>query len=856
MIYHFLPVDLLFFNAAIISLFVAVIILIKRVEPGGTAFAAVMLSLALWLIFRVCEGVSEEIPQKIFWAKFEYLGIATLPVCYFIFVSQFSRKDRWITKGNLIILSLLPVLTLVLVFTNEYHGLIWSDIYPASTPQVESLIYEHGFFFWVYWVYSYVLLFFGIYRLIATLLNFSKEYRLQMIVLILATLLPWLGNLLYIARLSPVDGMDLTPVGLAFSGLVIALSLYKGQIFEVAPVARNVIFDAMQEGILVLDIKGNIVDGNDATAKILDIPLKNLLKKHFTESLSRYPLLIENLQKIGNNKFEMCLDENKQKFVQVSISLIITNINPTGQLLVLQNISERKKLELYESEQRKFAEALAGIAATLNSSLEFEVVLEKMLAIIHQVVPHDAANIALLDDDKKMRFVKLIGYEKFESKKVIESLDYSINDIPDFKMMAEEKEAVVITDTHNSPAWISNPKVAWIRSYVGSPIVAGGKTIGFINVDSSVPNLYTPEHAQRLKVFADEAAIAIQNARIVEELKERNQDLGILYEVGLAMTSGLDNQEIINGLIKQIKNFKNIDIFFLMLFGEDSMKNMLYWYTLNDKTIKTIELTKPWAGNFIHQILEQKKTVYLPNQERQDIITGIPDEKQLSFSAMRSYLGVPLMQGKDVIGILSVISKQSGAFDQKQIRLLETITSQVSITLQNVKMYERMKELAIVDELTGVYNRRYFYIAANKEIERALRYKKALSMILIDIDHYKDVNDHYGHMAGDKVLQKITQAIQKELRGSDIFSRYGGEEFLILLSDTKGEEAAVVAERIRTTVEALHVQYNEEEISVTVSLGVTRLTAERNSLQEIIADVDQALYGAKQKGRNRVEYIA
>jgi len=116
MIYHFLPVDLLFFNAAIISLFVAVIILIKRVEPGGTAFAAVMLSLALWLIFRVCEGVSEEIPQKIFWAKFEYLGIATLPVCYFIFVSQFSRKDRWITKGNLIILSLLPVLTLVFGF--------------------------------------------------------------------------------------------------------------------------------------------------------------------------------------------------------------------------------------------------------------------------------------------------------------------------------------------------------------------------------------------------------------------------------------------------------------------------------------------------------------------------------------------------------------------------------------------------------------------------------------------------------------------------------------------------------------------------------------------------------------------
>jgi diguanylate cyclase (GGDEF)-like protein len=110
-------------------------------------------------------------------------------------------------------------------------------------------------------------------------------------------------------------------------------------------------------------------------------------------------------------------------------------------------------------------------------------------------------------------------------------------------------------------------------------------------------------------------------------------------------------------------------------------------------------------------------------------------------------------------------------------------------------------------------------------------------------------------MAGDKVLQKLTQVIQKELRSSDVFSRYGGEEFLILLSDTEGEAAANVAERIRATVENLHVKYNEEEISVTVSLGVTQITDERNTLQELIAIVDQALYGAKQKGRNRVEFI-
>ncbi len=855
MIYHFLPVDLLFFSAAIISLFVAVIIFIKRVEPGGTAFATVMLAIALWLIFRVFEGVSEEITKKIFWAKFEYWGIATLPVCYFIFASQFSRKDKWITKKNLIIAFLIPLLTLLLVFTNEFHGLIWSNIYPSTTSGVDNLVYEHGSFFWVYWVYSYTMLIWGIYRLITTFLNFSKEYRLQVFLLIFATLVPWVGNLLYIIDLSPVKGMDLTPVGLAFSGLIIAISLYRGQIFEVAPVARNIIFDAMQEGILVLDINGNIVDGNDATERILEIPLKHLLKRHFAKSLTKYPALIENLQKMSSSRFEMCLNEADHKYVQVSLSLIITNVNPTGQLIVLQDISERKELELYENEQRKYAEALARIAATLNSSLDLDIVLEKMLDIIHEVVPHDAANIAFVDD-AQMHFVKLKGYEKFKSKEIIESLNYAIDDIPDFKKMAEEKEALVVTDTHNNPTWIENPEVKWIRSYVGSPIVIGGKTIGFINVDSSTPNFYTQEHAQRLKVFADEAAIAIQNARIVEELRERNQDLTTLYEVGLSMTKGLDDQEIVGGLIKQIENFKEIDIFFLTMFDNGPNKISYYLFNSDDKLLKSGELSEQLNGNFINQIVDQKSTIYLPDYDGSDILVEIPERKNYSLEKMHSYLGIPLIQGKEVIGILSTISKSIDAFNQKQIRLLETIASQISITLQNVKMYERMKELAIIDELTGIYNRRFFYLAANKEIERAVRYGKNLSLILIDIDHYKDVNDHFGHMAGDKVLQKLTQVIQKELRSSDVFSRYGGEEFLILLSDTDGEAAAFVAERIRATVENLHVNYNEEEISVTVSLGVTQITAERNTLQELIAIVDQALYGAKQKGRNRVEFIS
>jgi len=855
MIYNFLLVDLVFFGSAVLSLLIALVIILKHVEPGGIAFALVMIAVSLWLIFLAFEGVAESIPDKVFWAKFEYLGITTLPAFYFIFASQFSRKDKWITKKNLILLFLIPLFTLALVFTNEYHGLIWSDIRPAETPGIDNLIYTHGVFFWVYCVYSYSLLAWGVYRLISTFLGLSKIYRFQISIMIFATLIPWVGNLLYVLGLSPVRGMDLTPLGLALSGLILTISLYRGQIFEITPVTRNLIFDSMREGILVVDLKGKITDANKAVGEILDIPLDDLLKKPFLSALGKYPGLVDNLVKTENAKIELCLDEVKQKYVQMSTSMIVTNINPSGLLIVLQDISKRKKLEIYEQEQRKFVEALAHVAATLNSTLELDVILERMLDIIHEVVPHDAANIATLEGNK-LHFVKLKGYDKFGSTDIIRSLDYSIDEISDFRKMAVEKTALVVADTKTHPAWVANPAVPWIRSYIGSPIVINGKVIGFINVDSSIPNLYTQEHAERLKVFADEAAIAIQNARYVNELKQSNQDLTILYEVGRSMTEGLNTQEIIDGLIKQLDFFPEIDIFNIALIDMDNEKLNLNIYQPVNNITSIFEIPLNLDYGILRDVVEKKVTTYFPDYTFGKILPEIKDIFDLTLEEYHSILGIPLFREKKVIGLISVISTKVDAFNKKQIQLLETIASQVSITLHNIYMYDRMKELAFIDELTGIYNRRFFYSATKKEIDSSIRYKKDLSIILIDIDHYKEVNDHFGHITGDKVLQRFTRVIQKELRSSDVFARYGGEEFLILLPETDGEAAVEVAERIRKSVEKLRVNFNEEEISVTISLGVTRLTGERNTLQELIAVVDQALYGAKQKGRNRVEYIA
>ena len=160
--------------------------------------------------------------------------------------------------------------------------------------------------------------------------------------------------------------------------------------------------------------------------------------------------------------------------------------------------------------------------------------------------------------------------------------------------------------------------------------------------------------------------------------------------------------------------------------------------------------------------------------------------------------------------------------------------------------------LSITDVLTGVFNRRHFLAQAEAEFAKAQRYKIAMSIIMLDIDHFKSVNDSYGHSAGDNVLVGVSQVIAKCLREPDVLARYGGEEFIVLLPQTGSDEAMVVVERIRQEVATLKVPHGDaQSISVTVSLGVAAISESANTLETLLKHADAALYQGKARGRNQ-----
>jgi diguanylate cyclase (GGDEF)-like protein len=221
---------------------------------------------------------------------------------------------------------------------------------------------------------------------------------------------------------------------------------------------------------------------------------------------------------------------------------------------------------------------------------------------------------------------------------------------------------------------------------------------------------------------------------------------------------------------------------------------------------------------------------------------------------VNSFLGVPVVFRDRVTGLIALYNSGERSFTQEDGQVAELFASQVAIALENSRQVELKEKQAVTDELTGLNNRRAFASMGEREVVRARRYQRPLSLILFDIDHFKNVNDSHGHLIGDKVLRVLTELVTKTTRGTDIVCRYGGEEFIVLMPEAGRAESLAMAERLREEISRMKVvTTTAETLSLTVSLGVAELGPDvGESLETLIARADRAMYEAKAAGRNTV----
>jgi len=351
--------------------------------------------------------------------------------------------------------------------------------------------------------------------------------------------------------------------------------------------------------------------------------------------------------------------------------------------------------------------------------------------------------------------------------------------------------------------------------------------------------------ATSFNALADE--ITDRRANLEEITASRVKELTALFAVVETISQSLDLTKVLpNVLGCVLDNFSASKGVVVLVDRDDKMLRLAGHRGLSEVSLgKIVSDGQGCTGDVI---LMKKPIRVSGDEEGEESVPGLEKDE------IRSALVVPISVRGEVLGAFGVYSAKKDRFTEKDEALLMAIGSQTGVAVENARLYEQTLDLARMDGLTCMFNRRHLMERLAQEIDRAERYQNSLSLMILDMDKFKSFNDAYGHIKGDELLKAFSSILKDTVRTSDIAGRYGGEEFCVVLPNTSIKGAALIAERIRKAVEGLAIPMAEGQPAAgrTVSVGVTEFSS-GDSLEKLLAAADAALYRAKDGGRNRVE---
>lgn len=406
--------------------------------------------------------------------------------------------------------------------------------------------------------------------------------------------------------------------------------------------------------------------------------------------------------------------------------------------------------------------------------------------------------------------------------------------------IAASRKPVAVSDTAASKWFPADAGGEW-RSVFGLPLKIKERIIGILFVNDNVVRDFTEKEASLLAFLANESAVAIENARLNENVERRMKELSILYEIGQGLISTLELDVLFANTLQRLKDtmgYVNCAILFV-----DEERQELYFRSSFGYPHEVTKMRIKIGHGLTGAAVQSRQLVYVPD-------VSVEPRYVSGMKETRSELSVPLEVGRKVIGVLDVESPVINGFSDWEINLFKSISAQLSIAVEKSMLYEETRSLSLTDPLTETANRRHFNIILDSEIKRSERYGRPLSLIIIDLDHFKEYNDRYGHPAGDTVLKEFTRMMYREIRDIDFMARYGGDEFIIVLPETDVMFAKLVGERIRQKIES-----NPIDPNVTVSLGIASFPKDARDRDSLVESADRALYIAKQLGGNRIALV-
>jgi diguanylate cyclase (GGDEF)-like protein len=400
------------------------------------------------------------------------------------------------------------------------------------------------------------------------------------------------------------------------------------------------------------------------------------------------------------------------------------------------------------------------------------------------------------------------------------------------------KRPVYAPDVSKDPRYLMGQ--ARTKCELAIPLIVRDEVVGVLDLQSETLDFFDKNTIDLLTLFSTQASIAIENARLYSREQRRAEQMEAINAVARQTTALVELDHLLEKVCKEMLERFHIDqVAVLLLEG-----NELIHRAHMGKLTATFQVGQriPLSG-LAGRAIETGRPVLVNNvTQANEFIRGVAETK--------SELCVPLIVFGEKLGVMVLDSEREDGFLEDDVPALESVADICAAAIQNSRHFERTQQLAYLDGLTGIFNRRFFEMRIQEEITRADRYETQLAVVMLDLDNFKRLNDEFGHLLGDEVLRQVSVIFQNQLRKGDVVCRYGGEEFALLLPNTSADNAVEVADKLRRTVENWH--FPGVARPVTLSAGVAGFPEFGITRDEIVASADHALYVAKQNGRNRV----
>src|SRR5271165_4549831 len=378
------------------------------------------------------------------------------------------------------------------------------------------------------------------------------------------------------------------------------------------------------------------------------------------------------------------------------------------------------------------------------------------------------------------------------------------------------------------------------KCFCGAPILLGGKPAGVMAIMSTDrEHIFEERDLEVMQTAAGQVSVAVENARLFSEEQRRSRQFAFLNSISKTAISSEDSEQMLLEIVGHIQKNFHFDHIGIGIF--DYARKDIEIKAEAGTTAKALGMRIPLGTGILGRVARTGESALVQTTGEAHLQGVLPDS--------RAVLCIPIAYGETLLGVLNVESRQEDAFSPEDVLIMNTLADLLATALHNSFVFQKLQQTAITDGLTGIKTRRFFWEALSSEWKRASRSGRPFSVVLIDLDKFKEVNDTLGHLEGDLVLARVGRLLEQKCRQSNVVARYGGDEFIILMPETGVEQAQVLSERLRLW---LATDPTLEEHHITGSFGVASFPVHGFSMEDLIRVADAGMYVAKHAGGNQV----